>query len=178
MNLSEDSLEYQGVCEKLHYFSCPSVNFTDVNDFVVPASVKKEFKDTIWRRKKTFYISHEALPFNTAGTATIRTVDNEPVYSRAYLNPMGVSDFVNNEIKQLLNDGIIRPSRSPYNSPTWVADKKGTDAFGNPKKRLVIDFRNLNERTIPDRYPMPSIPMILANLGKTKFFTTLDIKSG
>jgi len=36
----------------------------------------------------------------------------------------------------------------------------------------------LNERTIPDRYPMPSIPMILANLGKTKFFTTLDIKSG
>nr|ABI48306.1 pol protein [Drosophila melanogaster] len=178
LNLAEDSLEYQGIAEKLHYFSCPSVNFTDVNDIVVPDSVKKEFKDTIIRRKKAFSTTNEALPFNTAVTATIRTVDNEPVYSRAYPNLMGVSDFVNNEVKQLLKDGIIRPSRSPYNSPTWVVDKKGTDAFGNPNKRLVIDFRKLNERTIPDRYPMPSIPMILANLGKAKFFTTLDLKSG
>jgi len=48
----------------------------------------------------------------------------------------------------------------------------------NPKKRLVIDFRKLNEQTISDRYPMPSIPMILANLGKAQFFTTLDLKSG
>jgi len=32
---------------------------------------------------------------------------------------LGVSDFVNNEVKQLLKDGIIRPSRSPYNSPNW-----------------------------------------------------------
>jgi len=91
---------------------------------------------------------------------------------------MGVSDFVNSEVKQMLKDGIIRPSRSPYNSPTWVVDKKGTDVYGNPKKRLVIDFRKLNEQTIPDRYPTPSIPVILANLGKAKFFTTLDLKSG
>jgi len=91
---------------------------------------------------------------------------------------MGVSDFVNSEVKQMLKDGIIRPSRSPYNSPTWVVDKKGTDDYGNPKKWLVIDFRKLNEQTIPDRYPMPSIPMILANLGKAQFFTTLDLKSG
>lgn len=81
---------------------------------------------------------------------------------------------MNNEFQKLLKDGIIRPSRSSYNSPTWVFDKKGTDAFGKPNKRLVTDFRKLNERTIPDRYPMPSIPMILANLGKAKFFTTLD----
>ncbi|KAH8280173.1 hypothetical protein KR054_007456 [Drosophila jambulina] len=88
------------------------------------------------------------------------------------------ADFVNNEIKELLQNGIIRPSRSPYNSPTWVVDKKGTDDNGSKKKRLVIDFRKLNERTIADRYPMPSISMILANFGKAKFFTTLDLKSG
>ncbi|KAH8294430.1 hypothetical protein KR054_002016 [Drosophila jambulina] len=91
---------------------------------------------------------------------------------------MGAADYVNNEIKELLQNGIIRPSRSPYNSPAWVVDKKGTDDNGSKKKRLVIDFRKLNERTIADRYPMPSIPMILANLGKAKFFTTLDLKSG
>ncbi|KAH8338725.1 hypothetical protein KR074_003729 [Drosophila pseudoananassae] len=91
---------------------------------------------------------------------------------------MGAADFVNNEIKELLQNGIIRPSRSPYNSPAWVVDKKGTDDNGSKKKRLVIDFRKLNERIIADRYPMPSIAMILANLGKAQFFTTLDLKSG
>lgn len=90
---------------------------------------------------------------------------------------MGVADFVNTEVAQLLKDGIIQPSRSAYNSPVWVVDKKGLDSNGNKNKRLVIDFRKLNEKTIADRYPMPSIPMILANLGKARFFTTLDLKS-
>lgn len=36
----------------------------------------------------------------------------------------------------------------------------------------------LNERTIADRYPMSSIPSMLANLGKAKYFTTLYLKSG
>jgi len=44
--------------------------------------------------------------------------------------------------------------------------------------RLVLDFRKLNERTVPERYPMPNISMILGNLGKAKYFTTLDLKSG
>jgi len=123
-----------------------------------------------------FSTSNEALTFNTSVIATIRTKSDEPVYSRLYPYPMGAADFVNNEIKELLSNGITRPSRSPYNSPTWVVDKKGTDDNGIRKKRLAIDFRKLNEQTIADRYPMPSIPMILANLGNAKYFTTLDLK--
>jgi len=42
----------------------------------------------------------------------------------------------------------------------------------------VIDFRKLNEHTIPDKYPMPNISMILGNLGKAHYFSTLDLKSG
>ncbi|KAH8415430.1 hypothetical protein KR222_000902, partial [Zaprionus bogoriensis] len=126
---------------------------------------------------KVFSTSKEALPINNSVIATIRTENNEPVYSKLYPHPMGVADFVSNEIKQLLKDGIIRPFRSPFNSPTWVVDKKGIDDKGNKNKRLVIDFRKLYERTIPNRYPKPSIPMILVNLGKAKFFTTLDLKS-
>lgn len=43
---------------------------------------------------------------------------------------------------------------------------------------MVIDFRKLNSKTIADRYPIPNISIILANLGTGKFFTTLDLKSG
>ena len=89
-----------------------------------------------------------------------------------------MTDFVNGEIENLLASGVIRPSRSPYNHPIWVVDKKGCDANGNRNKRLVIDFRKLNDKTIDDKYPIPDISRILSNLRKAKYFTTLDLKSG
>ncbi|KAH8295564.1 hypothetical protein KR054_009057, partial [Drosophila jambulina] len=124
----------------------------------------------ILKRIKVFSASNEALNFNTSVIATIRTTNDEPVYSKLYPYPMETADFVNNEIKELLQNGIIRPSRSPYNSPTWVVDKKGTDDNGSKKKRLVIDFRKLNERTIADRYPERRPPFIDENNGKV-FYT-------
>jgi len=66
---------------------------------------------------------------------------------------MGAADFVNSEIQDLLKNGIIQKSISPYNNPIWVVDKKGVDESGNRIMRLVLDFRKLIERTIPDRYP-------------------------
>jgi len=105
--------------------------------------------------------------------ATIRTVDEGPIYAKLFPYPMGAADFVNGEIEDLLNNGIIQ-----YNNPIWVVDKKSTAETGKRKMRLVLDFRKLNERTIPERYPMPNISMILGNLGKAKYFTTLDLKSG
>lgn len=43
---------------------------------------------------------------------------------------------------------------------------------------MVIDFRKLNEKTISDKYPIPDITETLSNLGGSKYFTTLDLKSG
>ncbi len=127
---------------------------------------------------KAFADPSKLLPFNSNVVATIRTEDNEPVYSKMYPFPMGAADFVNQKIKDLLKNGIIRPSRSPYNNPIWVVGKKGTDLSDAPNKRLVVDFRKFNFKTVADKYPMPSINMILSNLGKAKYFTTLDLKSG
>jgi len=80
-----------------------------------------------------FSNSNEALPFNTSVIARIRTESNEPVYSKLYPYPMGAAEFLNKEIKQLLKDGIIRPSRSPLNSPAWVVNKNGSEADGTKK---------------------------------------------
>jgi len=120
-------------------------------------------------RKKTFADANEALPYNTLVVATIRTVAEQPIYAKLYPYPMGAAEFVNREIQDLLKNGIIQKSVSPYNNPIWVVDRN---------MRLVMDFRKLNERTITDRYPMPNITMILGNLGKAKYFSTLDLKSG
>jgi len=59
-----------------------------------------------------------------------------------------------------------------------VVPKKGFNEDGTPKLRLVIDYKKLNENTIPDRYPMQDPSVILSNLGKAKYFSTIDLESG
>jgi len=90
---------------------------------------------------------------------------------------MSLKDEVNKQVSELLNDGIIRPSRSPYNSPVWIVPKKA-DASGVKKYRMVIDYRKLNLVTIADKYPIPEINEVLAQLGNNKVFSVLDLKSG
>lgn len=43
---------------------------------------------------------------------------------------------------------------------------------------MVIDYRRLNDTTIGDSYPIPNISEILDQLGKSKYFSTLDLASG
>lgn len=178
MCLKDNVIKVGMASEKIQYHKCPDVNHTNVIDIDAPPAVRSAFLKMLKSRSKAFADPNESLPFNTSVTATIRTVDDDPIYSKLYPYPWGVADFVDSEIKCLLKDGIIRKSRSPYNNPIWVVDKKGTDEMGNRKKRLVMDFRKLNQKTIADKYPMPSISMILANLGNATYFTTLDLKSG
>ena len=44
--------------------------------------------------------------------------------------------------------------------------------------RLVIDYRKLNEKTIPDPYLQPNITEIFDKLEKTKYHYVIDLKSG
>lgn len=90
---------------------------------------------------------------------------------------MSLKDEVNKQISELLANGIIRPSRSPYNSPVWIVPKK-LDASNEKKYRMVIDYRKLNKVTIADKYPIPEINEVLAQLGNNKLFSVLDLKSG
>ena len=80
-------------------------------------------------------------------------------------------------MKQLVEDGIINKSDSPWNSPLLIVPKRaGPD--GKPKWRMVVDFRKLNEKTIGDAHPLPDITEILDQLGQSKYFTCLDMVMG
>ncbi|KAK9739910.1 Retroviral aspartyl protease [Popillia japonica] len=74
-------------------------------------------------------------------------------------------------IDDLLRQGIIRESNSPYSSPTVLVKKKTGDI------RLCIDFRELNKYAIKDRYPLPLIDDQLDKLKDKKVFTKLDLRS-
>lgn len=176
IDLKRDELITVAGREKLLYEKCSNVNFSCCSP--VSDSIKDKLTSLISKYKSVFGDPDESLPFNTSVVARIRTVDEDPVYTKLYPYPMGAADFVNKEVEDMLANGIIRKSRSPYNNPIWVVDKKGFDEQGLRKKRLVTDFRKLNEKTIDDTYPIPDISVILSNLGKAKKFTKLDLKSG
>jgi len=113
------------------------------------------------------------IPFRTDIRGEINTENDRAIYSKKYSYALSASDFVNSEVNRMLKEGIIRPSNSPYNSPVLVVSEDGT-----AKLRLVIDYTKLNENTIPDRYPMQDPSVILSNLGKAKYFSTIDLESG
>jgi len=59
---------------------------------------------------------------------------------------------VSKQVTKFLWDGIIEESVSLWNSPILVIPKK-LDASGQPKFRLVVGYRKLNEKTIGNAYP-------------------------
>jgi hypothetical protein len=84
---------------------------------------------------------------------------------------------VNKQVRQMLEDGIIVPSKSEWNFPLIVVPKK-LDASGEKKWRICVDFRKLNDITVGDSFPLPNIQEILDNVGKSKYFSALDCASG
>lgn len=55
---------------------------------------------------------------------------------------------------------------------------KKDDSSGQKKWRLVVDYSKLNDNTVDDRYPIPNIDEILEKLGRSMYFTTLDLAKG
>lgn len=133
-------------------------------------SICREFSDI-------FHTENGPLTFTNQIKHEIKTTDETPVYTRSYRYPFVHKAEVHRQINKMLEEGIIRPSQSPWSSPIWIVPKK-IDASGKQKWRIVVDYRKINEKTIDDRYPLPNITDILDKLGKCQYFSTLDLASG
>ena len=122
-----------------------------------------------------FHLSGDKLTFTTAAEHNIPTPSIDPtrgINTKPYRIPEVHRDEVQKQTDQMLRDGIIVPSTSPWNSPILVVPKKA-DASGKKKWRIVVDFRKLNDVTIGDSFPIPVISEILDALGKSRFFLPL-----
>jgi hypothetical protein len=75
-------------------------------------------------------------------------------------------------IDEMIQFELIRPSESPYASPTVIVRKR------DGSMRVCVDFRKLNDLTIKDSYPIPKIDDIIARLGRARVFSKLDLAAG
>jgi transposase InsO family protein len=99
----------------------------------------------------------------------ILTNDNIPLRKIYPLNERE-SKELGNYIQEGLRKGHIRPSASPAGAPMMFVPKK------NGKLRPVIDYRDLNARTVKDRTPLPLITELKDRLQGKQIFTALDLK--
>uniref|UniRef100_A0A0A9YJ44 RNA-directed DNA polymerase n=1 Tax=Lygus hesperus TaxID=30085 RepID=A0A0A9YJ44_LYGHE len=131
----------------------------------------------ILKYSDVFHNENQPLSFTNKVKHTIRTTDEIPVYARNYRFPEIYREEVDRQIEEMLEQGIVKHSDSPWNAPIWIVPKKA-DASGKPKFRIVVDYRKLNEKTIEDKYPLPQISELLDKLGRCQYFSVIDLKSG
>ncbi|KAL4088776.1 hypothetical protein QTP88_023860 [Uroleucon formosanum] len=125
-----------------------------------------------------FHLEGEPLTCTDAVFHEVNTpATTQPINERPYRLPHRHKEEINKQMKQLEEDNIIAPSRSPWNAPLLVVPKKA-DKDGVVKYRVCVDFRKLNQISVGDAYPLPNIIDILDQLGKSKYYTTLDLAQG
>ena len=95
-----------------------------------------------------------------------------PVKQYPYRLPPEKREKMRREVKYLLDNGLARPSCSPWASPCLLVPKEdGTS-------RLCTDYRRLNLVTVPDAFPMPRIDDLIDEVSSAKFLSKVDLLRG
>jgi transposase InsO family protein len=119
--------------------------------------------------------SHKGTPVGASDNlppCVIDTGDHPPIRQRAYRMPFSKREECERLVQEMLKDGIIRESDSPWASGvTLVAKRDGTTRF-------CIDYRRLNAITRKNSYPVPLVQDVFDAMAGAKIFSTMDLRSG
>ena len=174
------------VIAKIEAIECKQVNSLDsikaqsfrmdkkdwTSDVDVPESYKSTIVTFLEKHQDLFATKDSELGHTDTVKMKLDTGDHQPIKLRPYRTPIQNREVTEKAVDEMLDANVIRRSKSPWSFPVVIVDKK------DGSKRFCVDFRKLNQITKPNSYPLPLIDDILALLGKAKYFTSLDLKSG
>ncbi|KAH8336043.1 hypothetical protein KR059_005834, partial [Drosophila kikkawai] len=101
---------------------------------------------------------------------SIELVEGAKIFKdRPYPMSPAKQKVVEDEVDKMLALGVIEESKSPWSNRTTVVSKPGKDRF-------CLDARKLNEVTVKDAYPLPSIDRILSRIDHTHYISSVDLK--
>ena len=102
----------------------------------------------------------------------IDTGDAPPLKQAARRLPFSVHQEVARQLKEMQRDRVIEPSNFPWASHVVLVRKR------NGSHRFCVDYRGLNTLTKADTFPLPRVDELLDQLGKSKYFSTIDLATG
>lgn len=138
----------------------------------LPFDIRPEI-DSVLKQFPAIFDDPKQLPPNRGRDHHIELIRGaQPVNVNPYRYPY----FQKNEIERLtvemLQQGLIRPSTSPFLSPVLLVRKK------DGMWRFCVDYRTLNSIMVQDRFPIPTMDELVNELHDAKIFSKLDLRVG
>ena len=88
-----------------------------------------------------------------------------------YAGPDSLQDEIDRKISELLEQGMIEESDSPYAAPiVYVKKRKG-------EIRLTCDYRAINLMTVDNASGMAGLTELIERAAKAKYVSTIDLAS-
>jgi hypothetical protein len=163
-------IKQEDIMANIKTISTDPLNDIQIDNDSLTSVQKKKLLDLLQKNKDLFGTTKNPGQANVTPHAIV--TDGSPIKQRAYRVSQMERDYLIKEIKELLQNHLIRPSSSAWAAPIVLVRKKdGTIRF-------CVDYRKLNKVTQRDVYPLPRIDDILDRLGNAKFFSSMDLASG
>ncbi|UYV61886.1 hypothetical protein LAZ67_1006958, partial [Cordylochernes scorpioides] len=154
-------------------------NYNSYLDFskvdINPNFSNQTISDILHKYKNVFSKHNFDIGHIKTNPICISLLDNIPIAQKPYRTSFYNNAEIQKQITELLKYDIIRPSSSPYSSPALLVNKKSDNP--NHPTRLCIDYRKLNQKTVPEHTPIPLIEQIIDRLSQSKIYTILDVKN-
>ena len=176
------SIKSEPLFENYKVFSTENISSTRNEDLIkilkpnLSENAPKELINLCTKYSRNFYMPGDMASVNNFYEQELKVKDEIPVFVKNYRLPQTQKDEIKRQVQELLEKDLIEFSTSNYNSPLIIVPKKSQN--NTQKWRLCVDYRLLNRKLIPDKFPIARIDDILDNLGKTKYFSILDLHSG
>lgn len=153
----------------------PSPENTDTSfdiNTTLPQRQQDELRHLLIRYRDCFSSSSKIRQTPIAKHRIVTEEGTRPTRQSPYRVSPKERSAIRQQVKEMLDDDIIQPSKSPWASPVVLVKKKdGT-------LRFCVDYRRLNKVTKKDVYPLPRIDDTLDRLCHAKYFSSMDLKSG
>ena len=163
----------------------PGPRKVQLQDKDITTDIRQKFEELCEKYGEAFSKSNEDIGRTKLVKMDIDTGDSPPVSSRPYTLPLKHYEWVQREIDSLEHAGVITKSMSKWASPIVIVPKKSAPGEP-PKRRLCVDFRNINElqqevitagktKGQISIHPLPKIDEMYEKLKGAKVFSTIDL---
>ena len=135
-------------------------------------SETERLQELLFNYKHVFSISDGDLGTTHMVQHRIDTGNALPIRIQPRRTSPWKHDEIERQVTNLLQQGKVKESSSPWSFPVVLATKK------DGSQRLCVDYRQLNAVTVNDAFPLPRVDDSLAALSGSRWFSTLDLASG
>ncbi|GFX56122.1 hypothetical protein TNCV_3062081 [Trichonephila clavipes] len=102
----------------------------------------------------------------------IELISDKPIKTKPYRMSPRQINILREEIKRLLELGVIEIGQSDYTSPLILVESPNKDP------RPCVDYRRLNKITRAEFFPLPNMEEIVEKVSAAPYVTVLDLSKG